>query len=380
LIRQATLVAAAIWAADYCTHAAAGDDADLFPRELVTFHRPRRSFDLREQRLFDQLDAEQRQSTAGAHVALMTDLEGTEVTVSGTSWLINGKRTNAGTPCAGLLMNVRMVNATFEDQGQADFDGEKNTDEFISKLADYAAHGVNAVTLNLQGGMPGYEGAVNSAFNADGSLRAEYLRRVERVIRGCDQHGMAVILGLYYQRQSRILRDEAAVRAGVVNAVRWIQSRGFRNVVVEIANEYPHQGFAHQMIRGPRGQASLIRLAKATSPGLLVTASGLGDGSVHAEVAEACDFLTPHWNGTKVADIPARVAALKRFGKPIVCNEDDKTGQDAVAALRATVQSGAGYGLMLKDQNQTFPFHFEGAADDPIYYAALKDLATLLKL
>ena len=67
-------------------------------------------------------------------------------------------------------MNVRMVNATFEDQGRADFDAEKNTDELISRLTDYAAHGVNALTLNLQGGMPGYEGAVNSAFRADGSL------------------------------------------------------------------------------------------------------------------------------------------------------------------------------------------------------------------
>ena len=196
------------------------------------------------------------------------------------------------------------------------------------------------------------------------------------MIRGCDQHGMAVILGLYYQRQSKMLRDEAAVRAGVVNAVRWIESCGFRNVVVEIANEYPHQGFAHEIIRSSHGQASLIRRAKETSPRLLVTASGLGDGHVHAEVAEACDFLTPHWNGTKVPDIPVRVTALKRIGKPIVCNEDDKTGNNAVAALRATVQSGAGYGLMLQDHNQTFPFRFDGAADDPIFYAALKNLTT----
>ena len=195
------------------------------------------------------------------------------------------------------------------------------------------------------------------------------------MIRGCDQHGMAVILGLYYQRQSKMLRDEAAVRAGVVNAVRWIQSRGFRNVVVEIANEYPHQGFAHEIIRSSHGQASLIRLSEGNLAGTAGDGQRLGDGNVHAEVAEACDFLTPHWNGTKVADIPARVAALKRFGKPIVCNEDDKTGNNAVAALRATVQSGAGYGLMLKDHNQTFPFHFDGAADDPIFYAALKNLS-----
>ncbi|MCA8995186.1 MAG: serine hydrolase, partial [Planctomycetaceae bacterium] len=157
---------------------------------------------------------------------------------------------------------------------------------------------------------------------------------------------------------------------------RWVDERGFRNVLIEIANEFPHNGFRHEIIRSAKGQAALIRLAKSTAPKLLVTASGYGDGKVHPEVAEACDFLTPHWNGTRVTDIPARVAELKRYGKPIVCNEDDKTGKEAVAAMQASVESRCGYGLMLKDHNQAFPFHFDGAADDSVYYAALQSLAT----
>lgn len=300
----------------------------------------------------------------------------TTVSISGTHWRINSQPINPGSAAEGLLMNVRMVNATFEDRNKAGFDPDAVTDRFIAQIPDYAAQGVNAFTLNLQGGMPGYEGAVNSAFEPDGSLRAEYLKRIERVIRACDRNNVVVILGLYYQRQSKILSDEAAVRAGVVNAARWIQSSGFHNVAVEIANEYPHDGFAHPIIRDPRGQAELIRLAKQTAPGLLVTASGYGDGQVHPEVAAACDFLTPHWNGTMVEEIPRRVAALKKFGKPIVCNEDDKVGKRAVAALTATVESGAAYGLMLKDHNQTFPFHFDGAADDPVFYAALEAITS----
>jgi len=300
----------------------------------------------------------------------------TKVSLADGRWHINGRVINPGTPAGGLLMNVRMVNATFEDLNRPEFDPEANAEEFIAKIPDYAAQGMNAITLSLQGGMPGYEGAVNSAFEPDGSLRSGYLRRVERVIRACDRSGVVVILGLYYQRQSKILHDEVAVRAGIVNAVQWIQSRGFRNVVVEIANEYPHNGFAHPIIRNPDGMAGLIRLARQTLPGLLVTASGYGDGRVHPAVAEACDFLTPHWNETKVADIPARVAALKRFNKPIVVNEDDKTGEQAVAAMRASVTNGAAYGLMLKRHNQTMPFHFEGAADDRVFYAALKSITS----
>ncbi len=302
----------------------------------------------------------------------------TTVSISAGRWLINGRPTNPSSAAEGLLMNVRMVNATFEDlSGQKpDFDAAANTDEFIASLSEYAALGVNAFTLCLQGGMPGYEGAVNSAFAADGSLRGDSMDRVERVIRACDRQGVVVILGCYYQRQAKILRDEAAIRSGLVNVAKWIRSSGFQNVVLEVANEYPHDGFVHRAICDPEGQASLIRLVKETSPDLLVTASGYGDGRIHPEVAEAADFLTPHWNGTAVGDIPARVAALKKFGKPIVCNEDDKIGAQAVAAMRATVDSGAGYGLMLQGHNQTFPFHFHGAADDDVFYAALQAITS----
>lgn len=302
------------------------------------------------------------------------DASQTRVSIEGTRWRINGEPTNAGSACEGLLMNVRMVNATFEDRNRDDFDADENTDRFIASIAEYAAAGVNAFTLCLQGGMPGYEGANNTAFAEDGTLRPEYLSRVERVIRACDRQGMAVILGLYYQRQSGRLRDEDAVRAGVVHATRWVRARGFSNVMIEIANEYPHQGFVHDVIREHHGQAELIRLAKRTAPELLVTSSGYGDGRIAAEVAQACDFLTPHWNGTKVGEIAARLKDLNRYQKPVVCNEDDKQGRAAVAALEATVGNGAGYGLMLKDQNQTFPFRFHGAADDPVFYAALARL------
>jgi len=298
----------------------------------------------------------------------------TRVALRDGRWRINDRLTNPGSAAEGLLLNVRMVNAVFEDRKRPELDPEANTDRFLGRIADYAAAGVNAFTVCLQGGMPGYEGALNSAFNPDGSLRPGYMARVERLIRACDQQRLAVILGLFYQRQSAVLEDEAAVRAGVVAAARWVRERHFANVLLEIANEYPHGGFVHPVIRSPRGQASLIRLARATAPDLLVSASGYGDGAIHAEVAEAADFLLPHWNGTPVARIPDRIATLKRFGKPVVCNEDDKTGSEAVAALRACVDNGAGYGLMLQARNQTYPFRFEGQADDPVFYAALRAL------
>ena len=302
----------------------------------------------------------------------------TRVTIANGRWLINGQPTNPGSAAEGLLMNVRMVNATFEDTSgrNPEFDPEANTSRFVEKIPEYAKHGVNAFTLCLQGGMPGYEGAVNSAFTSDGSLKREYIKRVARVIRAADAHGLVIILGCYYQRQSAVLHDEVALRTGLINVAEWIKVNGFQNVALEVANEYPHGGFVHKIIRDSAGQAGLIRLVKQHTPQLLVTASGYGDGSVSEEVAEACDFLTPHWNSTKVQEIPARVAIMQRYGKPIACNEDDRTGQQAVAAMRAAVTSGAAYGLMLKEHNQAWPFHFDGAQDDAVFYTALKTITS----
>ena len=299
---------------------------------------------------------------------------GTTVSIDGTQWQINGKITYSGTAAEGLLMNVRMVNSTFEDRKQTNFDSDENTNRFISKIPEYNTCGVRAFTLNLQGGFPGYEGAVNSAFRPDGTLRESYLRRIKRVIEVCDKRGMVVILGLFYQRQDQILRDEQTVKHAVVNAVNWVKDSGFTNVVIEIANEYDHGGFDHDIIKTAEGEVELIRLVKKTVPGLLVSTSGLGHGRMNEMVAAEADFILIHYNGTKVEDIPKRIGALKKYSKPIVCNEDDKVGDEAVLALQACVDNGCSWGFMHKNLNQYEPFEFNGYDDDRKVYDRFKQV------
>ncbi len=300
----------------------------------------------------------------------------TRIAIVDGRWQNNGEVTYPGAPAEGLLMNVRMVNSTFEDRNKPDFDAQANTDCFVAQIPAYAASGVRAFTLCLQGGMPGYEGALNSAFNPDGSLRPDYLRRVGRVIEACDRHGVAVILTCFYQRQDQVLRDADTVRAGLVNAIEWIKVRGFTNIVLETANEFNHGGFDHGILRRPEGQLELVKLAKQTMPDLLVSVSGLGDGRMADALAETGDFILVHFNGTAVKDIPARIAALKKYSKPIVVNEDDKLGDEAVRALELSVAHGASWGLMHKELNQFTPFEFHGPADAPDIYAKLKQLTT----
>jgi CubicO group peptidase (beta-lactamase class C family) len=301
------------------------------------------------------------------------------VSIDGTRWRINSQVTYPGAKAEGLLLNVRMVNATFEDRKRSNFDPEANTDEFIARIPDYVAHGVRAFTLNLQGGMPGYEGALNSGFRADGSLRSPCLGRIRRVMDACDRNGAVVILGCFYQRQNRELENDEAVRAGVVNVARWIQSSGFSNVVLEIANEFGHRGFDHRLLKTADGIAELIRLAKRTVPGLLVSSSSLENGIHDDRVAEASDFLLVHFNSTRLEDIPQRIALLRTWGKPIICNEDQKVGEAGAQAAETCIANGASWGLMEEKINQRFPFTFRGAADDPEVYAALKQLASPIR-
>jgi hypothetical protein len=118
----------------------------------------------------------------------------TSVAIRGEVFLINGVptykgRTWKGKKVEGLLLNSRMVQATFDDLNPktrplwkypdtGKWDPDRNTREFIAALPTWRKHGLLAVTLNLQGGSPqGYsrdQPWQNSAFAADGSLRPAY--------------------------------------------------------------------------------------------------------------------------------------------------------------------------------------------------------------
>lgn len=298
----------------------------------------------------------------------------TKIDIRDTQWLIDGKVTYPGAQAEGLLMNVRMVNATFEDRNRADFDSDANTRAFMDRIPDYYAHGIRAFTLCLQGGMPGYEGVLNSAFESDGVLREGYLGRVEWVIRACDEIGIAVILGCFYQRQDQVLADSEAVRSAVGNTVCWIGERGFTNVVLEVANEHAHRGFTHEIIRSPEGQVELITFAKETCPDLIVTTSGMGSGRASEKIVEIADFIIIHFNNTPIEEVPDRISAFKGLSKPIVCNEDTKIHNRGAEVASLCVAQGCSWGLMRSAVNQYDPFEFSGADDDPETYVRIREL------
>jgi hypothetical protein len=273
----------------------------------------------------------------------------TEVAIRGEMFLINGRPTYEGREydgmkIEGLLMNSRMVQGIFDDLNPdttarwnypdtGRWDARRNTREFIAAMPSWRNHGLLAFTINLQGGSPeGYSRNQpwhNSALTADGSLRPEYMARLEQVLDAADELGMAVILGIYYFGQDERLQDEAAVIQGVDNAVNWVLDKGYRNVMIEVNNEC-NVRYDHAILRPERVHELIERVKGIARDGRrLLVSTSYGGGTVPREnVVRASDYLLLHGNGV---NDPKRIAAMVRETRqvpgyrpvPILFNEDD---------------------------------------------------------
>jgi hypothetical protein len=268
----------------------------------------------------------------------------TAVAIVGDGFRLNGAptypgRTWRGKKVEGLLMNSRMVQATFDDRNPATrdrwklpdgtpWDADRNTAQFVAALPTYRKHGLLAVTLNLQGGSPqGYSKQQpwhNSAFEADGRLRPADMARVGRVLDALDGLGMVAILGLFYFGQDERLTDEAAVVRGVDAALDWLTAGGWKNVLVEVNNEC-NVRYDHAILKPDRVHELIPRVR---ARGFLAGTS-YGGGTVPGEaVVRASDFLLLHGNGVrepaKLADLVRRTRRVPGYRPmPVLANEDD---------------------------------------------------------
>lgn len=274
----------------------------------------------------------------------------TEVSIVGEEFYLNGQptfkgRTWKGHKIQGLLPNSRMVQGTFDDLNPdtvaqwaypdtKKWDAERNVREFLAAMPEWRAHGLLAITVNLQGGSPyGYSNAQpweNSAFAPDGSLRAPFMERMERIINRADELGMVVILGYFYFGQDQRLVDEAAVIRGVDNATDWVLAKGWRNVVIEVNNECNVAKYDHAILKADRIHELIARVkGKSLNGRRLLVSTSYGGGAVPKEnVVRTSDFLLVHGNGVKdpkrITEMVAQTRKVKGFRPmPIVFNEDD---------------------------------------------------------
>jgi hypothetical protein len=273
----------------------------------------------------------------------------TEVAIRDDAFWINGKptyegRTWQGKKIEGLLLNSRMVQGIFDDlnpQTQSlwnypdtgRWDADRNTREFVAAMPAWREAGLLAFTINLQGGSPqGYSKDQpwhNSAIEADGSLRADYLKRLETILGRADELGMVAILGVFYFGQDQRLKDEAAITRAVDSTVDWIFDHGYRNVLIEVNNEC-NVRYDHAILKPDRVHELIERVKARTRDGrrLLVSTSYGGGKAPLENVVRSADFLLLHGNGIKEPQRLARLVEQTRKAPgyrpmPILVNEDD---------------------------------------------------------
>ena len=313
--------------------------------------------------------------------------EKTTVSIVRDAFHINGAPTYAGRAwrghkVEGLLMNSRMVQGIFDDRNRetvsrwaypdtGEWDPERNTTEFVAAMAEWRKHGLLAFTINLQGGSPeGYSKTQpweNSAFNADGTLRADYTARLGRILDRADELGMVAIVGYFYFGQDQRLAGEPAVVAATDAATRWLLDGGWRNVLVEVNNECNVAAYDHAVLKCARVHELIGRVRAARRDGRrLLASTSYGGGAIPGEnVVRASDFLLLHGNGVKE---PARIGEMVRTTralaadtpKPILFNEDDHFDFDrAENNFTAAVAAGASWGF--------FDFRMAGEGFDDGY-------------
>jgi hypothetical protein len=272
------------------------------------------------------------------------------VTIKGDQFLINNKLTYSGrywkgNKIEGLLLNSRMVQGIFDDMNPETignwqypdtkkWDPDRNTSEFIINMKKWYDCGLLSFTINMQGGSPqGYSSAqpwYNSAYTEDGSLRPEYMMRLEKILKKADEIGMVPVVGLFYFGQDEHLRDEASVKNAVNNVIDWLFTKNYKNILIEIDNECNVNRYDHEILKPQRVHELIQMVKQKTKDGFrFYTGTSYGGGAIpKPNVVKSSDFILIHGNGVSNPDSIAAMVKKTRevqgyTPKPILFNEDD---------------------------------------------------------
>lgn len=155
---------------------------------------------------------------------------------------------------------------------------DASTDGLIAHLDLYRSYGINTVSIFLMGSRFGDV----KGYHEDASLNPVYAKRMEKIIRACDERAMVVLVGCLYWGGSRAKweswKQEDAERA-VANTVKWLSENNYRNVFVDPDNEGMAQKNAGFIIRG------MITAGKSIDPAIVMGYNARGNPPENADLA-----------------------------------------------------------------------------------------------
>jgi hypothetical protein len=207
------------------------------------------------------------------------------------------------------------------------------------------------------------------------------MSRLQRILDVADELGMAPIVGFYYFGQDGRLRDERSVIRGTENTTDWLLDKGYRHVLVEIANEVNVRAYDHDILRPDRCH-ELIQLVQSRSSGRMDTPAGrllvgtsMGGRAIPPDnIVHASDFLLLHGNGvsepSRIREMVDECRQLSSYrGQPILFNEDDHFDFDRDENnMLAALSSYASWGY--------FDYRMEGEGFEEGYQSVPVDWST----
>tara|TARA_A100001391_G_scaffold163821_1_gene123472 strand:- start:902 stop:2320 length:1419 start_codon:yes stop_codon:yes gene_type:complete len=129
------------------------------------------------------------------------------------------------------------------------------TERHVRNLDNMVAHGINCIGVYIQGSNGGHPDpeAGRNGYNADGTIKPEFARRLEWLVREADARGMVVMVGLFSPRKDQDFEDEAAIRRACEETAKFLVRRKLKNVFCDIMHEYNHSRVEHDIFREPNG-------------------------------------------------------------------------------------------------------------------------------
>lgn len=222
----------------------------------------------------------------------------------GADWLKTYSGAEYRPEAQGKLMNIRLDQAL--------------THEVVTEALDfYKKHGVLMIDVTL-----------DEAFQADGSLVPEPLTPLDRLIRAADQLGMMVDLIYFHAGHDQPLQSTAAVHHAAWHITDWLIAHNFRNVIIDVANEYDLPG-GQWDLKGyiPQNIIPLIDEVRERyrHAGYVAPIGASSDGRMRYphSIEGQVDVVMLHGNGRDSKEKLRRATQLKEARRPVLMTADN---------------------------------------------------------
>ena len=234
------------------------------------------------------------------------------------------------------MWGIRVANALENDRTAFDL---------IANMDAYKKYGINTLAVFLMGG---WSGSANP-FECDGSINAklrgsltymgrgdceeymyhnQYLDRLSAIVEEADARDMVVNVGIFYQMRINQLSGGDAIRSAVRNVAKWLKAKEYKNIFMDLVNEYAHNGFKHRNLcygmkyRGcTDGGEILIHDFKSILPDIPVSISGSGFDTEANIMQEYINFSNQDLVLIHSSINPGKIRSETGRQIPVVCNE-----------------------------------------------------------